>query len=336
MKNVRILLFAAVLLVAVFNAGIGFSESIFPILTPTATPEPTYETEPTVLIAPSYGAMANVAPDSVAENTQGGTIVTYNNVGADEFNRFGAYLGEKKFAVVGEETKDEQLAYVISDGSVQFVLIYDPNGSVLNLIYPQGMKYEECFFPGYVPLEYGKEIYVPNLGRFEFVDFYLNSEYCMAGMVEKYYGAWFYYDTNGNFISDKKSDINKIYTFLGIKFFNTTANDLAFWDGDNDILTTRLYYVHDEYGTFSYDQFTQGGYNPHTGVFTNGYSAKYDGSYYMSYPVESLTDGYKYVFFNLPEGVRTSGEGTIFVTIDFTTGEKYVMPLRVDGTDLFD
>ncbi|MCR5336420.1 MAG: hypothetical protein K6E42_07710, partial [Synergistes sp.] len=67
MKNVRILLFAVILLVAVFNASIGFSESIFPILTPTATPEPTYETEPTVLIAPSYGAMANVAPDSVAE-----------------------------------------------------------------------------------------------------------------------------------------------------------------------------------------------------------------------------------------------------------------------------
>ncbi|MCR5336424.1 MAG: hypothetical protein K6E42_07730, partial [Synergistes sp.] len=133
-----------------------------------------------------------------------------------------------------------------------------------------------------------------------------------------------------------KSDINKIYTFLGIKFFNTTAKDLAFCDSDNDILTTRLYYVHDEYGTFSYDQFTQGAYNPNTGVFTNGYSAKYDGSYYMSYPVESLTDGYKYVFYNLPEGVRTSGEGTIFVTIDFSTGEKYVMPLRVDGTDLFD
>ena len=334
MKNVRIFLFAVILIAIASAVAFGNAESIFPPLTPVATPQPAYE--PEVLIAPSYGAMANTAPDSVAENTQGGTIVTYGSVTADDFNRFGSYLGEKNFSVIDQEEKDGQLAYVISDGSVEFVLIYDPSGCALHLIYPQGMKYEECFFPGYTPLEYGSEVYIPNLGKFTFIDFELNKEDYLAGMAENYYGSWFYYDENGTFIGDKKTAAKKVYSFLGFEFYNTTAKDLAFYEGKNEILTATLYYVHDEYGTFSYEQFTQGCYSSKPDLFMNGYSLNYDGTYYMSYPAKSLTSSYKYVFFDLPEGIRKGSEGTLFVTIDFITGEKYVMPLHVNGEDVFE
>ena len=61
------------------------AESIFPTLT-----EPEKET---VLFAPSYGAMACVEPDSITENPAGGFVVRYSNVSADDYNKFGVYLG---------------------------------------------------------------------------------------------------------------------------------------------------------------------------------------------------------------------------------------------------
>ena len=49
-----------------------------------------------------------------------------------------------------------------------------------------------------------------------------------------------------------------------------------------------------------------------------------------------MTEGYKYAIFNLPSGVRESTDGSIYVTIEFAAGDKYVMTLRENGVNYYD
>ena len=70
-------------------------------------------------------------------------------------------------------------------------------------------------------------------------------------------------------------------------------------------------------------------------MYVNGYTQLIDGLY-MSFPIKSMTEGYKYAIFNLPSGVRESTDGSIYVTIEFAAGDKYMMTLRENGVNYYD
>ncbi len=303
-----------------------YAESIFPMLTPAPTAEPT--PAPAAASTPSYGMMANVAADEVTQNAQGGTVVTYRNVSADNFNSFGAYLGQRGFSVAVTETQGEQTAYALSDGMTEFIMFYDVTQQTMIFVYPKGTEYEQPLFPGYLPLAYGEEVYIPNLGKFTFEQFQLDHLGYLVGMGEGHND--FYYDTDGSMTFTRM----KIYTKFGFKCFNTTSGDLRFDAKANDLFVMTLHCVN-EYGTYSYEQYTQCCYNSRRDMFYNGYSSIWSGLYYMANPLPSLTDSYRYVIFNVPSGIRTSMDGTIYATIEFTTGEKYVVMLRENGVNYY-
>ena len=56
----------------------------------------------------------------------------------------------------------------------------------------------------------------------------------------------------------------------------------------------------------------------------------------MASPVPSLEEEILYSIFDIPSGVRTSTDGTLYATIDFATGDKYIMMLREDGVDCYE
>lgn len=121
---------AALILVLLTAVSGSLAESIF-------APIPEEETQEIQLTAPSYGKMANAAPDLVEQNTEGGTIVTYNHVDASGYNDFGAYLGGRGFTVTGQEEQGSRIAYALSDGRVSFVMIYDRESRTMQLVYPK-------------------------------------------------------------------------------------------------------------------------------------------------------------------------------------------------------
>ena len=330
MKTMRLIAAALFLSLTVSGACAG---SIFPVLTPVPTAAPTAAPAASVL-APSYGMMANVKADDVSMNTQGDTVVTYRNVPADGFNSFGEYLGGRGFAVTGTETQDGQTAYALSDGRTAFVLFYQAAEQVMTLVYPRGTDYEQPRFPGYRTISFDEEIQVPGLGRFAFVDFYLNNKAAMAGMVDKIGNEMYYYDISGKeiYMGDKTETI---YTFLGFTAFNTTNRDLQFSANKNELLTMTLHYVNSD-GEYSYEQYTPANYISRINMFLNGYKANYDFVSYAAWPLESMTDGYLYSIFKLPSGVRNSTDGTMYVTIEFATGDRYVIVLRENGVDCYD
>ena len=195
MKYARLIML--LLMLSLFIGGAS-AESIFPMLTPAPTAAPTPAPAPAPASVPSYGMMANVAADEVTQNAQGGTVVTYRNVSADGFNSFGVYLGQRGFSVAGTETQGEQTAYALTDGQTDFVMFYQVAEQVMTLVYPQGTKYEQPLFPGYQPLSYGEEVFIPNLGKFKSIDFHLNKEVNMTGMVDKIGNNLYYFDINLN------------------------------------------------------------------------------------------------------------------------------------------
>ncbi|MBR6706842.1 MAG: hypothetical protein IKI84_09210 [Clostridia bacterium] len=330
MKTLRMIA-AIILLFLVFSGA--SADSIFPVLTPIPTAAPTAAPAAPVL-APSYGMMANVEADEVTENTQGGTVVTYRNVSTDGFNTFGEYLGGRGFSVTDTETRDGLTAYALSDGRTSFVLFYDAYGQVMTLVYPQGTAYEQPRFPGYQTLSIGEEIQVTGLGRFTFVDFHLNEKIAMAGMIDRIFGETDYYDINGDLIV-LGNKTKPVYTYFGFKAFNTTDRDLQFCANKNEVMTMTLHYVNAD-GKYSYEQSTPARYSSKNKMFVNGYKKSLDSITYMSRPLPSMTDDYLYSIFEVPSGVRDSTDGTMYVAIEFATGDRVVIVLRENGVDCYE
>ena len=328
MKTLRMVFMTLLFSLIVSGACAG---SILPVMTPVPTPAPTAAPAAPVY-APSYGMMANVEADEVTENIRGGTVVTYRNVPADGFNAFGEYLGARGFSVTGTETRDGQTAYALSDGRTAFVLFYDAAGQVMTLVYPEGTDYEQPRFPGYRTVSLGEEIQVPGLGRFTFVDFHLNDKCPMAGMVDRSYGANDYYDINGEWIV-LGNKTKTVYTYFGFKAFNTTDRELQFCANKNEVLTMTLHYVNGD-GEYSYEQSTAARYTK-LKMFVNGYRKSLDFVTHASWPLPSMTDNHLYSIFDVPSGVRNSADGTMYVTVEFMTGDRVVVVLRENGVDCY-
>lgn len=165
------------------------AESIFDPIKDTTVAAPP-------LTAPSYGAMANVAEDQVEQNAEGGTIVTYRGVDASGYNSFGIYLGGLGFSVTSQEKREGQIAYALTDGQVEFVMIYDQAAHAMQLVYPKGIDFEKSQFPGYIQIVPGKEISIQGLGKFVFNDFIFDGTGYVCGNAAIYDqgGKIYYYD----------------------------------------------------------------------------------------------------------------------------------------------
>ncbi len=305
MKKLTAVILTLALLLAACG---GMAESIFAPLAEEKAPTP-------ALIAPSYGAMANVAEDQTEKNAEGGNIVTYLNVPVSGYNRFGAYLGERGFSVTHQETQDSQIAYALSDGTVEFVMIYDQKTHTMQLVYPQGTDHEVSLFPGYTPLEANEEIIIPGLGRFTFQPFVLDG----AGRSSDYYISKGSYGTVVN-------------SWLSFRFYNTSTSNVNFSSAtQNDLFTASLTY-HNADADYRFDPFSSGAFSKeHRMIATRptGISR----SFFWYKDCAPLTEADYAVSFLLPLGLRQSTDGTIAVKLDFLTGEKYVLIVRENGAD---
>lgn len=260
------------------------------------------------VVAPSYGALAGVDPDQVEAAAAGGKIVIYNDVGVSGFNRFGTYLGNMGFSAGGREEEGSRLAYEVTDGKVSFVMIYDRETKIMQLVYPEGTDYAENLFPGYTRIDFNEEISIPGLGRFTFYDLTLND----SG-VNQY---------SGNRYTEP------ISSWLAFHFYNSSADTLLY-DGNRDSLfqSVSVEYHNDE-GVYAF---------PSVRHFTGGFNAENKTIYPWEKDMtvlDPLTDKDLATAFDLPDNFRASTGGTIAVKLELKTGEKYVLVARDHGINL--
>ena len=310
------------------------ADSIFPEMTPApavAEPASAAEVEAVSHTAPSYGMMADVASDEVSENAQGGAVVTYRKVTADDFNRFGAFLGDLGYTVTDTETQAGQTAYALSDGRTDFVVFFDLAGETLTLVYPKGVEYEEPLFPGYQSFRIGDTIRIRGLGDFRFTSFVMDGKaYCCGLGQILSRDCRYYYDAHG---ADMKR--RAVHSWLEFDYRNTATEEKRFSEDANDLFDIALVYITD--GTrYTFEPYSRGkafgdntiytAYNP---VFGETCSRQ-------AHPVSPMSDAIREVIFDLPSGVTGSADGTLAVTIDFRTGEHYVLMLRNNGVSRFE
>ena len=298
-------LFVSLVLVLALAVTGCMAESIF-------KPMAEEKNEENSLTAPSYGAMANVDPDQVEASAEGGTIVTYNSVDASGYNSFGTYLGKLGFSVTNMEEQENRIAYAISDGRVNFVMIYDQNTQTMQLVYPLGTGYAESTAPEYTRIEFNEAINVPGLGRFTFMDFSLND-----------HGSSSKYNKDG-----RRHDARDISSWFSFHLYNNSTDYLycsAY--GDNIFSHISLeYHNQDADYTFYPEKELRGIYDAEskTVIPTNAHAES-------QAPLEERD--YALVF-DLPYNLRTSTDGTILIKLILKTGEKYVLVARENGVDM--
>ena len=331
MKKTRIsaLMLTLVLMLTVSHS---LAESIFPQLE-----EETEQSQ--ILVAPSYGSMANVTEDQVEQSAEDGTIVTYKNVDASGYNRFGVYLGERGFAVTGQEKQENKIAYAVSDGQVSFVMIYEQGTKIMHLIYPNGTDYEKALFPGYTKVSLNEKVSIPELGDFIFDRFFLNRQitYCSNFFLYEINSRW-----KDEYHSPKTAD-----TYLTFTFYNKSASDKAYY-GDtnhlsksrNDLVNMELIYLLSDQ-TYTYPVKAYGTYwagivdKPVIAIEPPWHKTK-GWLYYEPMVANALESIWCGTVFDLPVSVRNSADGTLAVKLTFKTGEKYVLVLREDGANQYE
>ena len=304
------IIFAITILALVLAVTGCLAESIFELL-----PEDNAET--TRLTAPAYGALACVDPDQVEQSAEGGKIVTYRNVDASGFNRFGKYLGKLGFTVTGQEKDENRLAYSLTNGQVDFVMIYEIETGTMQLIYPQGTDYAENLFPGYTRIDFDEEIRIPARGKFTFHDFVLNGQ------------------AKSRYAFRTEEDVNDpteiLSSWLPFSFYNTAS---SMWPMvAPELFDATLVYITDD-GEYPFRNQAVGSFMPEKKLFATHLEDDRDGFYFANWVVHPLSGAEGAASFVLPDDLRASTGGTIAIKLEFPTGEKYVLVIRENGVDL--
>ena len=319
-KTIR---FFALMLALLLSASTCLAESIFPQLEEETVPA-------AVLIAPSYGAMANVAEDRVEQSAVGGTIVTYFNVSAAGYNRFGAYLGGKAYAVTNQDQQEGRIAYAVSNGQVSFVMIYSQAEHTMQLIYPQGTAYEKSAFPGYIRAEAGQEISIDGLGTFVFTELVREGNGYLCGFACKYN-----YDTTVELYDEKGNsywswNLRRARSWLQFSYYNTAATARTFSQMGNDLFDAELVYqLPEQVYTFpmkDIGRYLLQGTKCYISTAPDRHADKY--TFLHNPPCNPLDRLNGAVVFDLSEGVRSAADGVLAVKLDFKTGDKYVVILQ--------
>ena len=309
------------ILALVMAISAGYAENIFETL-PEAQETGTGMAR---LTAPSYGAMANVAPDEVAPNTEGGTIVTYRNVGAAGHNRFGVYLAGLGYYVTDRDARDTRTAYAVSNGTVSFVMIYDTEGQTMQLIYPAGTDYEQPLFPGYTTVAAGDTVDIDGLGAFRFTELTLDAE--VRAIVFGYAARW----VDGKvyaYGSDGWKDHHFASSWIEFSYTNTAAAEKRFSEKGNDLFDAELVYIEDG-KVYSFGMKDFGRYNAEkVWISTSPEHGYEDEVIFENRPCRPLETLDGAIAFDLTEGVRSSAGGTIALKLDFKTGEKILVIFR--------
>ena len=119
------------------------SSGMIGMMLTTATPRPTQIPHPgETYLAPSYGKMAKQGADKATQNADGSVSVVYCHVTEEDFQRFGAYLGELEYSVAEQKMEGNKLSLWLKKAPIEFDLVYEMDSQTLTLIYPSGTDYE--------------------------------------------------------------------------------------------------------------------------------------------------------------------------------------------------
>ncbi|MBR3016784.1 MAG: hypothetical protein IKH57_06885 [Clostridia bacterium] len=298
------------------------AESIFAPLEETPTTAPS-------LTAPSYGTLANVAEDQVEQNAEGGTIVTYRGVDASGYNSFGTYLGGLGYSVASQEKREGQIAYALTDGQVEFVMIYDQLNQIMTLIYPKGTDYEQSAFPGFSSTDVGNEIIIPGLGKFVFQNMMMDESGVVCGFACVYNnGKATYFNEKGDYYH------RNVKSWISFTYYNTSTSAKTFSQMGNDLFDAVLVYQNTD-NEYRFEMKECGRYLESKKIISTAPDRSPD-KYTLieNPPCDPLSTLDGAVVFDLPDGLRISADGTIVLELSFKTGEKYVICYRMDGENL--
>ncbi len=323
----------ALILVCIMQIPNAIGESILPIL-PTIDDE---ETPSSSVKAPSYEAMAYAAADSVTKNEQGGTIVTYSNVDEQGYNDFGVYLGERGFFVAKQEKEGNLMAFTLSDGTVEFTLIYDQPNHIMYNIYPKGTAYEQWAYPGYKPIYLGEEIDIKGIGKFTFTKIHLNEKtyYIDYAIIDKKTN-----EINTEWFSSMRAFVRNpeyIYSWIDFSYYNTSTKSRDFEKEKSELFIPKFLYKN-EYDSYNYKPLSYGKYYDKYNYFVYSHCDLNDNNYNMFLDTDSinpLTKVQRSFSFDLPQGLRESKDGSIAVLLDFATSDQYVLILRENGVNRY-
>lgn len=249
---------------------------------------------------------------------------------ASGYNSFGVYLGGLGFAVASQEKREGQIAYALTDGQVEFVMIYDQAAHAMQLVYPKGIDFEKSQFPGYIQIVPGKEISIQGLGKFVFNDFIFDGTGYVCGNAAVYDqgGKVYYYNEKGN------SYHRDVKSWLTFSFYNTANTEKVFSQMGNDLFDAKLVYLNAD-NQYSFEMKEIGRFMDKRNIISTAPShspSEYD--IIENQPCNPLDWLNGAVVFDLSEGLRTSSEGTVAIKLDFKTGEKYVLVIRENDVNL--
>lgn len=280
--------------------------------------EPTPSIAPQSSIAPSYGDFAGVMADEETEGRDGGTIVLYQNVRAQQMEEFGESLQKQGYQVLEQEMQGNTTAYKLSNSTFTFALFYDRADQSLRAVYPKGTAYAQSAFPGYTKVKLGETFAIKGLGNFTF-----NSIENMEKL--SYYYRW---EHGGRHIEADGSSYEP-GMLIQFSYYNTDVSAHFFYnrypsnDGYNSLFQPKFCFMNID-NTYRYTSEYFGGF--------------FEGKLHLDISggsIDSLTEKSLAVFFELPAGAINSTDGTLGMTMDFPNGEKYVLMLRENGINLY-
>lgn len=320
MKKLALFSLTLALMLAVSGC---LAESIFDPIEDTTVAAPS-------LTAPSYGAMANVAEDQVEQSAEGGTIVTYRGVDASGYNSFGTWLGGLGFSVASKEKREGQIAYALTDGQVEFVMIYDQLNQIMTLIYPKGTDYEQSAFPGFSSTDVGNEIIIPGLGKFVFQNMVMDESGVVCGFACVYNnGKAIYFNEKG-----EDGKYRKVRSWISFTYYNTSTSAKTFSQMGNDLFDAVLVYQNTD-NEYRFEMKECGRYLESKKIISTAPDrSPSEYTIIENPPCDPLSTLEGAVVFDLPDGLRASADGTIALELNFRTGEKYVICYRMDGENL--
>ncbi len=328
-KTIRILSLVLVLALLLCT-GQASAASIFPELPDKGGAETAAQEDR----APSYGVMAGVKADEISENADGDTILRYDGVGETDYHRFGTYLGDRGYETVEHEEQGVKLAIRVSNGKLSFVVVYDPEACVLYTVYPRSVAYEVDLYAGYTPVRWGETVKIKGLGEFTFTGFTMDGEAILTGFCQVDGKKLYYYNAKGNTDREKRT----FGGWLAFTFYNTATEKKVYGAGANELVEMTVCYLSGG-SEYSFPQIGCGAFFPEYGVLTSCPDPHpmpgFDLLRVLSdESITPLSSFHGCAAFDLPDGLRGSTDGTVFVKLTFATGDKIALILREDGVNL--
>lgn len=275
--------------------------------------------------AVSFGV--TVGKDPISETTleDGSIQQRYVLVTDDDYTAFGVRLGDADYTIASQETLDNGIAVVVTNGSQSMEVRYLRGDGEMLITYPAGTEIERPapvdLFPGYIRVNFGEETTVAGFGKFTFNDFVLSGSCRICNHLNTVLRSEHNYRATA-------------YTWLTFKYLNTTNKEQKIYadkyaSGMLSDLSPSLVYINAD-GRYTYPL-------TYAGRF------KLEGDEFELEPLNNASHEWTVgsmdsigatIVFDVPSTIRQSTDGTIAVTFK-SNGQYYVLYLRENGKDLF-